>query len=64
MTLLLYGYCCMQVLFTLIHFKTCYLGPKYILQCIQWVPGALSLGVKQPGREADDSPPSSVEVSE
>jgi hypothetical protein len=24
---------------------------------IQWVPGALSLGVKWPGREADHSPP-------
>jgi hypothetical protein len=23
---------------------------------IQWVPGALSLGVKRPGREADHSP--------
>jgi hypothetical protein len=31
---------------------------------IQWVPGALSLGVKLPGREADHSPPSSVEVKE
>jgi hypothetical protein len=31
---------------------------------IQWVPGALSLGVKQPGREADHSPPSSTEVKE
>jgi hypothetical protein len=29
---------------------------------IQWVPGALSLGVKRPGREADQSPPSSVKV--
>jgi hypothetical protein len=29
---------------------------------IQWVPGALSLGVMQPGREADRSPPSSAEV--
>jgi hypothetical protein len=29
---------------------------------IQWVPGALSRGVKQLGREADHSPPSSVEV--
>jgi hypothetical protein len=29
---------------------------------IQGVPGALSLGVKQPGREADHSPPSSAEV--
>jgi hypothetical protein len=29
---------------------------------IQWVPGALSLEVKRPEREADHSPPSSVEV--
>jgi hypothetical protein len=29
---------------------------------IQWVPGALSLGVKQPGREVDHSSPSSAEV--
>jgi hypothetical protein len=29
---------------------------------MQWVPGALSLGVKRPGREADHSPPSSAEV--
>jgi hypothetical protein len=27
---------------------------------IQWVPGALSLGIKQLGREADHSPPSSA----
>jgi hypothetical protein len=27
---------------------------------IQWVPGALSLGVKRPGRECDHSPPSSA----
>jgi hypothetical protein len=31
---------------------------------IQWVPGALSLVVKRPGREADHSPPSSAEVKE
>jgi hypothetical protein len=30
---------------------------------IQWVRGALSLGVKQPGREDDHSPPSSAEVT-
>jgi hypothetical protein len=30
----------------------------------QWVTGALSLGVKQPRREADHSPPSSAEVKE
>jgi hypothetical protein len=29
---------------------------------MQWVPGALSLGVKRPGREADHSPLSSAEV--
>jgi hypothetical protein len=29
---------------------------------IQWVPGALSPGVKQPGREADHSPPTGAEV--
>jgi hypothetical protein len=29
---------------------------------IQWVPGALSLEVKRPGREAHHSPPSSAEV--
>jgi len=31
---------------------------------VQWVPGALSLGVKRPGREAGHSPPSSAEVKE
>jgi hypothetical protein len=29
---------------------------------IQWVSGALTLGVKRPGREADHSPPFSAEV--
>jgi hypothetical protein len=29
---------------------------------IQWVPGALSLGVKRPEHEVDHSPPSSAEV--
>jgi hypothetical protein len=29
---------------------------------IQWVPRALSLGVKRPGREADHSPLSSTEI--
>jgi hypothetical protein len=37
------------------------LGPT---QPIKWVPGALFLGVKRPRREADHSPPSSVEVKE
>jgi hypothetical protein len=31
---------------------------------IRWVPEALSLGVKRPGREADHSPPSSAEAKE
>jgi hypothetical protein len=31
---------------------------------IQWVPGALSLGVKRPGLEAHHSSPSSAEVKE
>jgi hypothetical protein len=28
----------------------------------QWLPGAVSLGVKWPGRKAEHSPPSSAEV--
>jgi hypothetical protein len=38
------------------------LGP--IQPPIQWVPGTLSLGVKWPGREADQPTPSSAEVKE
>jgi len=38
------------------------LGPTQ--RPIQWVPGALSLGVKWPGREADRSPPYSVDIKE
>jgi hypothetical protein len=38
------------------------LGP--IQSPIQWVPRALSLGVKRLGREADHSPPSSAKVKE
>jgi hypothetical protein len=30
---------------------------------IQWVPGAISPGIKRPGREADHSPPASIEVN-
>jgi hypothetical protein len=38
------------------------LGPTQPpIQCVQ---GALSLGVKRPGREADHSPPSSAEIKE
>jgi hypothetical protein len=29
---------------------------------IQWVPGALSPGIKQPGLEADHSPPTIAEI--
>jgi hypothetical protein len=36
------------------------LGPTQ--PSIQWVTGALPLGTKRPGREADHSPPSSAEV--
>jgi hypothetical protein len=38
------------------------LGPTQ--RPIQWARGALTLGVKRPGREADHSPPSSAEVKE
>jgi len=31
---------------------------------LQWVPGALSLGVKRPVREADHSPPSGAVIKE
>jgi hypothetical protein len=31
---------------------------------LQWIPGDLSLGIKQSGREADHSPPYSAEVKE
>jgi hypothetical protein len=31
---------------------------------IQWVPGAFTLGLKRPEREADHSPPSNAEVKE
>jgi hypothetical protein len=37
------------------------LGPTQ--PSIQWVPGALSLGVKWLGREADHSPPCSAEIT-
>jgi hypothetical protein len=36
------------------------LGPTQPL--IQWLLGALSQGIKRPGREADHSPPSTAEV--
>jgi hypothetical protein len=38
------------------------LGPTQLL--FQWVPVALSLGIKRPRREADHSAPSSAEVKE
>jgi hypothetical protein len=37
-------------------------GSRTHLASYQWAPGALSLGVKRPGREADHSPPSSADV--
>jgi hypothetical protein len=36
------------------------LGPTQLPR--QWVPGAVSVGVKQPGREDDSSPATSAEV--
>jgi hypothetical protein len=36
----------------------------FVLPPIQWVPGAIFLGLKRPGRGADHSPPSSVDVKE
>jgi hypothetical protein len=48
--------------FSLHHGVQTALGPTQPL--IQWVRGALSLGVKRPGREADHSPPSSAEFKE
>jgi hypothetical protein len=42
---------------------SCFLPPAH-QPPIQWVPGALSLGVKRPECEADPSPPSSAEVKE
>jgi hypothetical protein len=50
------AYC--TLLFSILESKSDYRPP------IQWVPGALSLGVKRPMREADHSPPSSAEVKE
>jgi hypothetical protein len=38
------------------------LGPTPPL--IQWIPGGLTLRIKQPGREADHAPPSSAEVKD
>jgi hypothetical protein len=48
-------------------FKTLYcivLGISFCVSVppIQWVPGAISPGIKRPGREAGHSPPSSLEV--
>jgi hypothetical protein len=45
-----------------LHHRVPALGPTQ--PPIQWVPRALSLGVKRPGREADHSPPSSGDVKE
>jgi hypothetical protein len=43
-------------------FSSVALGPTQ--PPIQWIPGALSLGVKRLGSETDHLPPSSVEVKE
>jgi hypothetical protein len=69
---LLFTAMCSKMLFLLISFHTkvikitimsrTALGPTQ--PPVHWVPGALSLGVKWPGREADHSPPSSAEVKE
>jgi hypothetical protein len=42
------------------HIKSDYLGPTQTRN--QWVPEALSPGVKWPEREANHSPPASTEV--
>jgi hypothetical protein len=44
--------------------KSVFISECYRNFSIQWVPGALSLGVKRSGREADHSYPSSAEVKE
>jgi hypothetical protein len=36
--------------------------PDWLWGPIQWVPGAVSPGVKRPGREANHSPPTGAEV--
>jgi hypothetical protein len=46
--------------FSLLH--SALTGSEAHVPSIQWVPGAISPGVKWPGSEAHHSPPSSVEV--
>jgi hypothetical protein len=56
-----YSYVCLEVgifLFTTASRQA--LGPTQ--SPVQWVPGALSLGVKRSAREADHSHPSSSEI--
>jgi hypothetical protein len=48
----------LRIFFTTV--STLALGPTK--PPIQWMPGALSLGVKRPGREADHSPPTIAKV--
>jgi hypothetical protein len=50
----------MVVFFIIVTASGLVLGPTQPL--IQWVPEALSPGVRRPGREADHSHPSSAEV--
>jgi hypothetical protein len=42
--------------------KACRLALNTTQPPIRWIPGTLSPGIKQPGREADHSPASSAEV--
>jgi hypothetical protein len=42
--------------------KTIFFVQELFPICNKWVPGALSPGVKQMGREADHSPPTSAEI--
>jgi hypothetical protein len=52
----IHAYC--TLLLSILEIKSDYRPP------IQWILGALSLGVERPGREADHSHPSSAEVKE
>jgi hypothetical protein len=49
----------LEIFFTMFRMA---LGPTHTP--LQWVPAALTLGVKQPVHEADPSPPSSAKVKE
>jgi hypothetical protein len=53
---------CLNFMSVFLHYVQTALGPTQ--SPIQWVPGALSLGVKRQGRKAGHSPPSSAEIKE